>query len=337
MTRIAITGGAGRLGRSLVTDLAAAGHEIVSLDRATSPALTLPGVEQVAIDLSDADAATAALSAARADALIHLAAIAVPFSAPEDVIMRTNAGLAVSVLHGAVRAGIPKIVAASSPTVLGYGNPQGWVPPSFPLDEDTPPLPWNAYALSKLLIEQTLAMLRRQTGDAVRYAAFRPCYVIAPEEWAGAPTQQGHTVLERLDDPALSAPAVFNYVDARDVAAFADTLIDALDDTPNGETYFVGAPDALARRPLAELVPLFFPGTERVAASLTGTTPAFSSAKAERLLGWRATRTWRGELADAGTRTWRGELADAGSRTDTPTGAPPSDPTLTPARKDVLA
>lgn len=302
MSRIVVTGGAGRLGRSLVTGLAQRGHEIVSLDRSTTTALDIDGVRQHAIDLTDASTTAEALTAARADAVIHLAAIAVPFSAPEDVIMRTNAALAISVLGGAVAAGIPKIVAASSPTVLGYGAPNGWTPERLPLDEDSPAQPWNAYALSKLLIEQTITMLRRQTGDAVRFAAFRPCYVIAPEEWAGALTQQGHTVRERLDDPALSAPALFNYVDARDVATFADTLLTALGDIPNGETFFVGADDALARDPLSELLPRFHPGTARAATELTGTSPAFSNAKARRLLGWTPDHDWRIELAHADNR-----------------------------------
>lgn len=298
MSRIVITGGAGRLGRSLVAGLTARGHEIVSFDLAVSDASELEGVAQIAIDLTDATATADALAASHADALIHLAAIAVPFSAPEDVILRVNSGLAVSVMGGAVRAGIRRIVAASSPTVLGYGA-DGWVPDRFPLDERTPPKPSNAYALSKLVIEQSISMLHRQTGDDVRYAAFRPCYVIAPEEWEGAPTQQGHTVQERLDDPALSAPALFNYVDARDVAGFADTLLAALPHTPNAETYFVGADDALARRPLADLVPQFFPGTEDVAAVLTGTSPAFSNARAAELLGWHPTYGWRDQLQTA--------------------------------------
>ena len=298
MSRIVVTGGAGRLGRSLVTGLAGFGHEIVSLDRVAAPELEQDGITQVALDLSDADAAASVLTDAKADALVHLAAIAVPFSAPEDVIMRTNAGLAISVLHGAVQAGIPKIVAASSPTVLGYGCPTGWSPDRLPLDEETPTLPWNAYALSKLLIEDTLGMLRRQTGDTTRFAAFRPCYVIAPEEWAGAPTQQGHTVRERLDDPALSAPALFNYVDARDVAGFADTLLAGMTEIPNGEVFFVGAADALAREPLADLLPQFHPGTAGAAAELTGTRPAFSIAKAERLLGWCPQHDWRTELGE---------------------------------------
>ncbi|WP_424447118.1 NAD-dependent epimerase/dehydratase family protein [Microbacterium arborescens] len=299
MSSIVVTGGAGRLGRSLVEGLVDAGHRVISYDRAVSNAPELRGADQVAIDLLDAQATTAALRAQRASTVIHLAAIAVPFSAPEDVIMRTNAALAVSVLGGAVAAGVPQIVAASSPTVLGYGAPRGWVPDRFPLDEDTPPAPWNSYALSKLLIEQTMRMLHRQTGDDVRFAAFRPCYVIAPEEWRGAPTQQGHTVRDRLDDPSLSAPALFNYVDARDVASFADALLAALPAIPNAETFFVGADDALARKPLAELIPRFHPGTERAAAVLTGTTPAFSNAKARRLLDWAPRHSWRTALVDA--------------------------------------
>jgi len=305
VTRIVVTGGAGRLGRSLVAGLADAGHEIVSLDREVSDAVELTSrdaITQTAVDLADASAASAAMVDARADAVVHLAAIAVPFSAPEDVILRTNATLALNTMSAAVAAGIPRVVTASSPTVLGYGAPTGWVPPAMPLDEETPARPWNAYALSKLLAEQTAAMLARQTGDATRFAAFRPCYVIAPEEWDGAPTQQGHTVHQRLDDPALSAPAVFNYVDARDVAAFVDTLLGAMGEIPNAETFFVGADDALAREPLCDLVPQFHPGTEKVAAALTGTTPAFTSAKAARLLGWRPAHSWRDELAAADAR-----------------------------------
>jgi len=295
MSRIVVTGGAGRLGRSLVAGLIGHGNEVLSFDRAVSDAPELGAAQQRAIDLTDADATVAALQEAEADAVIHLAAIAVPFSAPEDVILRTNAALAMSVLGGAVRAGIGRVVAASSPTVLGYGAPN-WLPDRFPLDEQTAPQPSHAYALSKLLIEQTVAMLQRQRDD-IRFASFRPCYVIAPEEWAGAPTQQGHTVRERLDDPALSAPALFNYVDARDVADFADTLLRAMPEIPNGETFFVGADDALAREPLAELLPRFLPGSDALTAGLTGTTPAFSNAKARRLLDWRPVRSWRTELA----------------------------------------
>lgn len=314
MSRILVTGGSGRLGRSVVAGLAEAGHDVVSVDRDALPAGLLPaGVEQQTADLLAPEEALRLLRDARPDAVIHLAAIAVPFSAPEDVIFATNTRLAFAVISAATEVGVPKIVTASSPTVLGYGPPAGWLPPSFPLDERTPPKPWNAYALSKLIAEQTVQMFAAAQGEKIRYAAFRPCFVISPEEWAGAPTQQGHTLAERLANPALSAPALFNYVDARDVAEFLDLLLHKMDSIPNGETFFVGAADALATAPLAELMPRFLPGSEAISAGLTGTSPAFSIAKARELLGWEPKRTWRTELQSLNDET--SALVTAGSGT----------------------
>ncbi|MDI2036696.1 NAD-dependent epimerase/dehydratase family protein [Paenarthrobacter nitroguajacolicus] len=297
MSRIFVTGGSGRLGRSVVSGLAGAGHTVISVDRDAIPAAQLPaGVEQYSADLLAPGEAERLIRETAPDAVVHLAAIAVPFSAPEDVIFSTNTRLAYAVISAATDAGVPKIVTASSPTALGYGSPAGWLPPSFPLNEKTPPKPWNAYALSKLIAEQTVQMFAAAQGNKIRYAAFRPCFVISPEEWEGALTQQGHTVRERLDDPALSAPALFNYVDARDVADFLDVLLDKMDSIPNGEVFFVGAKDALATAPLAELFPRFLPGSENLTACLTGTSPAFSVDKARELLGWEPKRTWRIEL-----------------------------------------
>ena len=297
MSRIFVTGGSGRLGRSVVAGLAEAGHHVISVDRDAVPADQLPaGVVQEAADLLAPGEALRLLRETRPDAVIHLAAIAVPFSAPEDVIFATNTRLAFAVVSAATELGVPKIVTASSPTVLGYGSPAGWLPAAFPLDERTTPRPWNAYALSKLIAEQTVQAFAAAQGEKIRYAAFRPCFVISPEEWEGAPTQQGHTLTERLADPALSAPALFNYVDARDVADFLDVLLQKMDSIPNGETFFVGAADALATAPLAELMPRFLPGSEGLAAGLTGTSPAFSITKARDLLGWEPQRSWRTEL-----------------------------------------
>lgn len=300
MSRIFVTGGSGRLGRSVVAGLAEAGHQVISVDRDAIPEDQLPaGVVQETGDLLVPGEALRLLQATTPDAVIHLAAIAVPFSAPEDVIFATNTRLAFAVISAATELGIGKIITASSPTVLGYGSPAGWLPDAFPLDERTPPKPWNAYALSKLIAEQTVQMFAAAQGNRIRYAAFRPCFVISPEEWEGAPTQQGHTLAERLADPALSAPALFNYVDARDVADFLDLLLDKMDFIPNGETFFVGAADALATAPLAELMPAFLPGSEALSAGLTGTSPAFSIAKAQEMLGWQPKRSWRTELTSS--------------------------------------
>lgn len=301
MSTILVTGGSGRLGRSVVGGLAAAGHRVISVDRDAVAATQLaPGAVQHTVDLLAPGEALRLLQQTAPDAVIHLAAIAVPFSAPEEVIFTTNTRLAYAVLSAATDAGVPKIITASSPTVLGYGSPAGWLPNAFPLDEQTTPRPWNAYALSKLVAEQTMQMFAAAQGDRIRYAAFRPCFVISPEEWDGAPTQQGHTLAQRLADPALAAPSLFNYVDARDVAEFLDLLLQKMDFIPNGQIFFVGAADALAAEPLAELIPRFLPGSAARAAHLTGASPAFSIEKARKLLGWEPRRSWRNELRTPG-------------------------------------
>lgn len=291
--RVVVTGSSGRLGRTLATALVGAGHEVIGLDRAPAG---LDGVDERTIDLADASAAERTLAELRPDALVHLAGIAVPFSAPERDILLTNANLAHLVLGAAAAAGVGRVLAASSPTVVGYSSP-AWRAHAVPIDETHPIEPAHAYALSKLVIEEAVRLFARTAPAA--FGFFRPCYVVSPEEWAGAPTQQGHTMAERLADPALAAVSLFNYVDARDAAAFVDAWLAAPAGAIDGEGFFVGAPDSLATRPVAELWREFAPGLGPAADALDGAQPVFSSRKAHERLGWRAERTWRSELAAA--------------------------------------
>lgn len=286
--RIAVTGASGRLGRSVVDVLSAIGHEVHALDRSAGH-----GAHSHAIDLMSADATQELLHDIAPDAVVHLAAIAVPFSRPEREIFTTNTAIAFTVIEAAVAAGVSSVLVASSPTVLGYGSPE-WTPTRLPLDESVPVRPSNAYALSKVCIEEMVASFARST-PTVRLAAFRPCYVVSPEEWGGAPTQQGHTIVERLQDPALAAVSLFNYVDARDVGEFIDAWI-AATASPSGARYFVGAADALAVGSLDELLPQFHPRTAELADALVGTASAFDNTAATRDTGWTPRRSWRTEL-----------------------------------------
>ena len=293
--RVVVTGSSGRLGRTLSTGLAASGHDVIGIDR--TPA-GLAGVVEYEADLLDDQAAVRLVAELRADALVHLAGIAVPFSAPEREILVTNTTLAHTVLGAAARAGVGRVLAASSPTVIGY-SASAWRAGAVPIDETHPVEPANAYALSKLVIEEAVRMFSRTTAGA--FGFFRPCYVVSPDEWAGAPTQQGHTMTERLEDPALAAVSLFNYLDARDAASFVDAWLDAPSAVVDGEGFFVGAADALAQRPVAALWREFAPGLGEAADALTGTRPVFAIGKAAELLGWRPVRDWRTELAAATT------------------------------------
>lgn len=146
-------------------------------------------------------------------------------------------------------------------------------------------------------MEAIVSMAVARDGDRVHFGVFRPCFVIAPEEWQGAPTQQGHGVAERLDRPELGAVSLFNYVDARDVSDFVLAWIARSNDAPNGEIFFVGAEDALARESLSTLLPPFLADSALDGSSaLVGSAAAFSVRKARELLGWRPVRSWRSEL-----------------------------------------
>jgi nucleoside-diphosphate-sugar epimerase len=292
---VVVTGGSGRLGRSVLRRWLRTEHDVVNLDRVPSG---VDGATDIALDLTDHAAVGATFDRLQPEIVIHLAAIAVPFSAPEQEILLTNTAMTYAVLTAAAASGARYVLASSSPTVLGYGAPAGWRPERLPLDETAPRAPWNAYALSKLVIEAIVEMCARRDGERTRFGAFRPCFVISPEEWQGGPTQQGHTVRERLDRPEHAAVSLFNYVDARDAADFTVAWVHKADEVANGDVWFVSAEDALARRPLAELLREYLPELAEMGAGLTGDAPAFSIAKAARELDWFPRRSWRTELAD---------------------------------------
>lgn len=294
MSRYLVTGGAGRLGRSVVAVLAAAGHDVVSVDRVAVDGLP---ATQLVRDLTEHGALREVLAEYPVEAIVHLAGIAVPFSAPDDVLFQTNTSLAFTVLEAAAEAGVGTVLLCSSPTVIGYNAPSGWAPTDLPITEEHPVAPWNAYALAKVAIEDLVAAQVR-AGTPLRLGVFRPCFVIAPEEWDGAPTQQGHTIRERLDDPSLAAVSLFNYVDARDAGDFVLAWLTQPDAAPNGTVFFVGAEDSLVVEPVAQALARLVPQTAELAGELAPTDPVFTSARAQRLLGWRARRSWRTEVDD---------------------------------------
>lgn len=295
--RILVTGGSGRLGRSVVATLVERGHDVTSADLAPGP--DLPGARAVVTDLLDDAAREEVFTQARPEGVIHLAGIAVPFGRPDLEILDVNTRLAWAVLSAAVDSGARSATAASSPTVFGYNTP-GWQPRYLPLDETHPVAPWHSYGLSKAIIEETVRTLARTSGGCV-LSSVRPGYVIAPEEWAGAPTQLGHTLAERLADPELAAGSLFNYIDARDAAELFALIVENPERVRGGQLFHAIADDPLATRPLNELLPRFHPGTRELADALADGRAAFSSGAAERALGWRPQRRWRTELRAAVT------------------------------------
>ena len=290
---VLVTGGSGRLGRSVVDRLRESYGRVVSIDVAGRA--DLDNDDRFPVDLLDAGACYAAFARYQPDVLVHLAAIAEPFSQPEQTIVKTNITLAYNVLQAAVDLRVGQIVVAGSPTVMGYDR-RTWSPDYLPLDEGHPVAPGHGYSISKHLTEEIVRSFVRQVGDRTRFAIFRPSFVVAPEEWQGSPIQGGGTIEERLDDPEAAGSNLFSYVDARDAAWLVELLLEKINEIPNGDTYFCAAPDALSREPIGELLPGLHPGVSADTASvLVDTSPGIASAKAM-ALGWRPVHTWRAEL-----------------------------------------
>lgn len=119
-SRFLVTGVSGFVGQSLVTDLSAAGHEVVCLGR-KAPAL--PGVTSAVTDISDPASFRAALAALRSaprfDAIIHLAVSRHHREFPHRALdlFYVNTASAVELLDFARETGVPNAVFGSTGTV----------------------------------------------------------------------------------------------------------------------------------------------------------------------------------------------------------------------------
>jgi nucleoside-diphosphate-sugar epimerase len=280
--RVVVTGGAGRIGRWVVRELFARGHEVTVYDR-VAPAERPTGFQ---FKLGDCGELGSVYDVLRGhDAVIHLAAIPSNQHHPYPVVFQTNVVGTYNVGEAAGRLGLRTMVAASSINALGIPMAERPFGPQYlPVDEEHPRLPQDAYSLSKLVDEETLAALHRRTG--LRTIAIRP-----PLMLYGDPAAEGANVRERIDHPERAARVMWVYCDVRDLAA--GFVLAAENETVGNETFFLTADDAFAREPLAELMPRYLPGTAEMAKHLTGTTPAVTSAKAKRLLGYQPRHSWR--------------------------------------------
>jgi nucleoside-diphosphate-sugar epimerase len=281
--RIAVTGGSGKLGISVVKRLSADGHQVTILDRAgeKGEGLTL-------IDLQDYGQVIDAILGiddrhSGFDAIVHLAAIPAPGLLPDVATFHNNMLSTYNVFQAARRANIKKIVYASSETVLGL--PFDIDPPYIPVDEEYPARPESTYSLVKHLEEQMAIQLARWDPE-LSITALRFSNVMDPSDYKMFPSFDSDVTARKWN--------LWSYIDGRDGA---QAVVRALEYTkPGFEAFIIAAADSVMSRPSADLAAAVFPKVP-LKRGLKGQETLLSIDKARRLLGYSPEYSWRDSVS----------------------------------------
>src|ERR1700760_2730837 len=148
-----MTGAAGRIGAMLRPRLAAADRTLRLLDIA--PLTARPGEEAIQATITDLDAMTAACQGA--DAVIHLGGFA--GEEPWEAILDVNIGGSYATFEAARRAGVPRVIYASSNHAVGFA-PRA----SFPVPDYAFPAPDTYYGVGKVASEGLASLYHHRYG-----------------------------------------------------------------------------------------------------------------------------------------------------------------------------
>jgi nucleoside-diphosphate-sugar epimerase len=273
--RIVVTGGSGKAGRWVVADLRGRGHDVLNVDIVHDG--TAHG-QCVLADLTDLGQCNEVV--AGADAIIHLAAIPAPDLRPAGETFRNNTLSTYNIFSAATDRGIPRIVWASSETVLGLPFDQ---PPDFvPVDETQAPRPESSYALSKLVGEALAVQFSRRTGAT--FVGLRISNIMEPPDYERFGTWQ--------DDARIRKWNLWGYIDARDVAQAVRRGLEA--DLQGSEICIVAAADTCMNRPSADLMAEVFPSVA-LTRPITGRETLLSIDRARAVLGYEPEHGWLDE------------------------------------------
>jgi uronate dehydrogenase len=154
---VVITGAAGLVGSMLRPRLARPGRTLRLLD--VAPLEAGPGEEAIQASVTNMEAMTEACRGA--DAVIHLAGI--PGEASWSRILDLNISGSYVTFEAARRAGVPRVIFASSNHAVGF-TPRS----AFPVPDYAFPAPDTFYGVSKATVEALAAMYHYRYGlDAI--------------------------------------------------------------------------------------------------------------------------------------------------------------------------
>jgi len=282
MSRILVTGGFGRSGRWIVDRLASSGHEVLCVDQSIT-FVDHPAVDAREADLTDRGDVFDLVTEFDPDDVVHWGAIPHPLNHAGGHVFENNTISAYNVLDAAGRVGAD-VVAASSESAYGFAFAEETpLPDRLPIDETHPLRPEDPYGTSKVVGEEIAEMVVRRDGISV--ASIRPSWIQYPGEYQcrdGDPSETG-------------AGNCWSYVDIRDIV---DSVVAALEaDIEGHEPFLIAAADNWAAEPTVDLVEAWF-GEVPDECDLTGQEAAMSSAKAQSMLDWEPTHSWREAAAE---------------------------------------
>lgn len=271
--RIALTGSSGGVGRAIIKEARAQGHELVCIDRVAAPETEeTRDLHFVQADMDEYDKLLAAFKGC--DALIHMAAIPSPGRHPDHVVHNNNVVGSYNALHAAVENGIMRICQASSVNAIGHAYSRDPHYDYLPIDEEHPNYSEDPYSLSKWICEQQADAFARRWAD-ISIASMRFHWVVPHRARAA----QNFTVDSPRPEKHLWAYTRFD--------AAADACLKAVEvDLKGHEAFYIVAADSTVDVPSRELAARHFPGVP-IRGEFEGNASFFSSAKAGRLLGWR--------------------------------------------------
>lgn len=271
--RIAVTGGTGGIGRTIVAHALEEGHSVVSIDRvAPADFHETDNLRFVLADVGEYEKLVSAFSGC--DALIHMAAIPSPGRDPDHVIHNNNVVGSYNAMRAAVEHGIMRICQASSVNAIGHSYSRNPRYDYFPLDEEHPNYGEDPYSLSKWICEQQADSFARRYED-IRIASMRFHWVVPERSMAAR---------RFTTESAEVAKHLWAYT--RFDSAARACLMSLNAGFHGHEVFYIVAPDNTVDVPSLELAARFLPGIP-IRGDLSGRKSFFNSAKAERLLGWK--------------------------------------------------
>ncbi|MET3697745.1 nucleoside-diphosphate-sugar epimerase [Bacillus oleivorans] len=283
--KIVVTGAAGKIGRWTVRTLLEAGHDVTATDKK----LREESASQNFIQAELRDYGQVCQLLKGSDAVVHLGNIPTDVRNTPQAIFENNMMVNFNILEACKDFKIPKIVWASSETVLGYPFVEDQLS-YFPLDEEHPTTIKSSYAMAKILTEHLSELYHNLTDGQI--VALRFANIYEPDEYEKIPTM--HWNDQQKDIQRKNAWA---YCDVRDAAQACRLAIEA--ENLGYQIFHITAPDTIMPDLSQDLVNKYFPKVA-LKRPINGHETLMAIDKARQVLGYEPRYTWRDVLNNDG-------------------------------------